>query len=161
MTDARVERVSKSGGAAVAVSDATRDSSISSVDGLVYFANNPYVYVTDARTGAAAPLKIALVPTAGATYVTSILGAAPGRVVVMEAAGWTHTVFRGFIASDLCAHAATSLGSALSDVYHSYQFLPLFEPPVAVDGSGVYVGDRRATTFDFAPRNCRPRATRR
>lgn len=154
ISGSRLLRIWPSGAPPDYVSEVGADSTVEMVAGTVYFGYGADVGTVDAATGAVGYLRFPLVPTAGATGIVSILGGAPGHAVISEGAGWTHTIFRGWIMSDLCAHVATLLYSMTDDYFHAYFIPPLIDPPTAVDDRGIYVNDRRVVTFASPPEWC-------
>lgn len=151
----RLLRVAKSGGGVMKdLAPANADSALAEIDGFVYFVNIGRAYVLDTRSESITEQRFPVTQSGGATYPISILGAAPGLVLASEGAGWTHTLFRGWILSDLCTNSAQLLGSKGGDASIGYFIPPLAEPPIAVDSNGVYISDRRALTFANPPAGC-------
>jgi hypothetical protein len=155
VSGAHLVRIPASGGIPLDITEVLADSSIEAIDGTLYYVrtSGSDVGALDIRTGVMGPVRFPLV-VEQATLPVAILGAAPGLAVLSELSGWTHTAFRGWIASDLCAGSATLLGSTTGDVFHAYFIPPLVEPPIAVDSTGVYVVDRRVTMFPSPPGGC-------
>jgi hypothetical protein len=152
----RLLRVTKSSNPVITdVAAVSADSAIASVDDVVYFATPTGIRALDAATGSLTNAPFPFVRVADVTFPVSILAAAPGVLVFTEGGGWTHTGFRGWVYSDLCANARLLLYKE-ADVYHSYFFDPLGDPAVAIDARGVYFGDRRVVALPSAP--CHRRA---
>jgi hypothetical protein len=147
-------RVPKAGGDVTAVVTVDVDSSISGFDGKVYFTRQDRVFALDTATGSSAEVQVRLAPVSGAPFPTSVIGAAPGLVLPTQETGFQNEALYGWTLSDLCTNTATSLGSISASVFDGYFIPPLTVPPIAVDSTGVFIGDRRVTSFTTLPTGC-------
>src|SRR5262249_25075935 len=120
-------RVPKAGGDATAVASVDIDSSISGLDGKVYYTQSDYLFELDTATDAHAPIHVALVQISGFSYPSSVVGAAPGRVLPTQYTGLHNEAFYGWTLSNLCDDTAISLGSISAYVFDGY-----FVPPLTV-----------------------------
>lgn len=142
----RLQRVSKGSRALKDVAAVDVDSSVALADTTVYFVQGGTIRSLDTRSGT---LGVAGVPLAriGVPVAQSVAGAAPGYVLAVQESGFSNEAIFGWTLSDLCTGDSTMLGSMSASVFKSYFVPPLTVPPLAIDSSGVFVGDRRAVAF--------------
>lgn len=118
------------------------------------------VTVLDAKSREVHVMEAAVIESGGATGIVSVLGAAPGVVLVQEFAGWTHTRWHGWAVSDLCRQTATLIAE-VTFYYGGFNVPALLAPPLAIDDRGIYLYYGRVYRYP-APRPCeRNRAVRR
>jgi hypothetical protein len=146
----RLLRVAKSGNIAD-VAAINPDSAISAIDDTVFFVHDGTVFTLDSTSGAISALRVA---TGSLDKPIAVLGTAPGVLVLSEETGFTHTVIRGWVSSELCNGVATTLGSIQGGSFNGYFIAPLSEPPIALDSKGIYVSDRSVRQLNIGPTPC-------